>query len=77
MPRTISIRIKANKNGKRVAHYWGMARRWLPMSVEAADLALATGSYLGSKAVPAASTSDPLPAGYVHTSIDGDIWAPR
>lgn len=47
MTKTITIRIKANKNGKRIAHYWGAARRWLPISVDAADLALATGVLFG------------------------------
>jgi hypothetical protein len=45
----ISIRIRVNKNGHRIAHYWGLARRWLPMSVSAAELALATGTYKGQK----------------------------
>ena len=43
----ITIRIKANKSGKPVAHYWGMARRWLPISVAAAELAIATGKLFG------------------------------
>jgi hypothetical protein len=33
MTYTTTIRIKANKRGKLVAHYWGRARRWLPLSV--------------------------------------------
>jgi len=49
--RTITIRITTNKNGKTMAHYWGLARRWLPMSVDAAELALATGTYYGCDAV--------------------------
>jgi hypothetical protein len=43
----ITIRIRTNKNGRRMAHYWGLARRWLPMPVAAAELALATGTYKG------------------------------
>lgn len=48
---TTTIRIKTDKRGKRIAHYWGRARRWLPLSVEAAELALATGSIFGGPAV--------------------------
>ena len=43
----IQIRIRSNKNGKRIAHYYGEARRWLPLSVDAAEVALATGNYYG------------------------------
>jgi hypothetical protein len=75
MKKTITIRIKANKNGKPVAHYWGLARRWLPISVDKAELALATGTLFGCPAVANETTSDPLPAGYVQTSIDGDVWS--
>jgi hypothetical protein len=50
---TITIRIKADKNGKRIAHYWGQARRWLPLSIDAADIALATGTIFGRPAVSA------------------------
>ena len=67
--RKITIRFTTDKNGKRRAHYWGMARRWLPISVDAAELKLAT-----AEAVPQVTTSDPLPIGYVHTSVDGDIF---
>jgi len=74
MTKTITIRIRANKSGKPVAHYWGAAKRWLPLSVAAAELALATGTIYGAKAVRVESTADPLPVGYVHTSIDGNIW---
>lgn len=51
MNRTITIRITSDKNGKPVAHYWGAARRWLPVSVDAAQVALATGQFKGAKAV--------------------------
>lgn len=74
MARTITIRIKANKNGKRVAHYWGAARRWLPISVDAAEMALATGMLNACRAVRVESTADPLPANYRYTSVDGDIF---
>ena len=49
----ITVRISTNKNGKRIAHYWGMARRWLPLSVEAAELALATGTLFSRPVVAA------------------------
>jgi hypothetical protein len=61
-------RFSADKNGKRRAHYWGLARRWLPIGIDAAELKLATG-----EAVPVQTTSDPLPPGYVHTSHEGDV----
>lgn len=51
--RTITIRIKTNKNGKQIAHYWGLAGRWLPISIEKAELALATEKLFGCKAVAA------------------------
>ena len=51
MTKTITIRIKPNKAGKPVAHYWGTAKRWLPLSVDAAEAALATGQIFGAKAV--------------------------
>ena len=41
--RKIIIRFTVDKNGKRRAHYWGLARRWLPISIDAAELKLATG----------------------------------
>ena len=72
---TITIRIKANKNGKSIAHYWGRAHRWLPISVNEAEVALATGTLFDKPAIRVETTSDPLPVGYVHTSIDGDIFA--
>lgn len=37
----ITIRIRADKNGQRRAHYWGMARRWLPLPLADAELFLA------------------------------------
>jgi hypothetical protein len=41
--RTVTIRFSVDKNGKRRAHYWGLARRWLPISIDAAEIKLATG----------------------------------
>ncbi|WP_156436067.1 hypothetical protein [Bradyrhizobium pachyrhizi] len=46
--RPIKIRFSTDKNGKRRAHYWGLALRWLPISIAAAEFKLATG-----EAVPA------------------------
>lgn len=40
---TVTIRFSIDKNGKRRAHYWGLARRWLPISIDAAELKIATG----------------------------------
>lgn len=73
--RTITIWVKTSSKGRPIAHYWGAARRWLPVSVAEAELAISTGTYRGCKAVKLGTTSDPLPAGYVHTSVDGDIWS--
>jgi len=41
--RKITIRFSADKNGKRRAHYWGLAHRWLPISIASAELKLSTG----------------------------------
>lgn len=39
----ITVRIKTNKNGRRIAHYWGyMGRRWLPMKIAEAEMLIAT-----------------------------------
>lgn len=38
----VTIRFSTDRNGKRRAHYWGLARRWLPISVDEAELKLAT-----------------------------------
>ncbi len=51
MTYTTTIRIKTDKRGKKIAHYWGRARRWLPLSVEAAELAIATGRIFSGPAV--------------------------
>ena len=49
--RLIEIRIRADKNGKPRAHYWTTrANRWLPLSVAAAELALASGELHGCRA---------------------------
>jgi hypothetical protein len=66
--RTVTIRFTTDKTGKRRAYYWGLAHRWLPISIAEAELKLATG-----EAIRQPTTSDPLPANYVHTSVDGDI----
>lgn len=39
----ITIRIRTNKAGRRVAHYWGRARRWLPIGLAQAELMVASG----------------------------------
>lgn len=41
--RAITIRFSVDKNGRRRAHYWGLARRWLPISNDEAELKLSTG----------------------------------
>jgi hypothetical protein len=51
MQRIITIRFSTNRRGKRVAHYWGTARRWLPIGLEAARVAVATGALWGSTVV--------------------------
>lgn len=48
--RTITIRFSVDKNGKRRAHYWGLARRWLPISIGAAEIKLATGDAIRQEA---------------------------
>jgi hypothetical protein len=40
---TTTIRFTIDKNGRRRAHYWSLARRWLPISVEVAEFKVATG----------------------------------
>jgi hypothetical protein len=41
--RQITIRFTTDKNGKPRAHYWGLARRWLPIGIDEAKLKIATG----------------------------------
>jgi hypothetical protein len=41
--RQITIRFTTDKKGKPRAHYWGLARRWLPIGIEAAKLKIAMG----------------------------------
>jgi len=45
----ITIRFSTNKNGKRIAHYYSQRSgfRLFPISVKAAELALATGTLFG------------------------------
>jgi hypothetical protein len=45
----ITIRVRTDKRGRRIAHYWGLARRWLPMPLAEAEIALATGTWRGRK----------------------------
>ena len=70
--RLINIRFTTDKNGKRRAHYWGLAKRWLPISIAEAELRLATG-----RARMNTTTADLLPVGYRQTSIEGDVWSVR
>ena len=41
--RTVTIRFSTDKNGRPMAHYWGLACRWLPISLDKAELWIATG----------------------------------
>ncbi len=38
----ITVRIKSDKNGRPMAHFWGMARRWIKMNMEEARMLIAT-----------------------------------
>lgn len=49
MTRKPTIRFSTDKNGRRRAHYWGLASRWLPIAVDAAELKLATGEAVHQK----------------------------
>lgn len=40
----IIIRFSTDKNGKPKVHYWGLAKRWLPISRTEAEFRLATGT---------------------------------
>jgi hypothetical protein len=40
---TVSVKFSTDKAGRPRAHYWGLARRWLPISVDKAQLWIATG----------------------------------
>ena len=40
----ITVRIKADKNGRPMAHYWGLARRWIKMNLAEAELLISTGT---------------------------------
>jgi len=72
--RNVSIKFTTTKNGQKRAFYYASypVSRWLPISVADAEYKLATGA-----AVMIASTADPLPLNYQHTSIDGDVWSVR
>lgn len=69
---TTTIRFSVDKNGRRRAHYWGEARRWLPISVDAAELKLATGA-----AVAQETTATAADKPFIYTSVDGDIFDRR
>lgn len=49
---TITIRLSEDKNSKPIAHYWGLARRWIPLEREKAELAISTGTLFGVTALP-------------------------
>jgi len=68
--RTITIRFSVDKNGKRRAHYWGLARRWLPISIDAAELKLATG-----EAIPNETTATAADKPFIYTSREGDVFS--
>ena len=70
--RKITIRFSVDKNGKRRAHYWGLARRWLPISIDKAEFKLATG-----EAVPNETTATAANKPFEYTSVDGDIFQHR
>ena len=38
----ITVRIKTDKNGHPMAHYWGIAKRWIKMNLDEARLLIAT-----------------------------------
>ncbi len=40
----VIIKFTADKNGRRRAHYWGLAKRWLPISIDTAELKIAAGA---------------------------------
>ena len=40
---TVFIKFSTDKAGRPRAYYWGLARRWLPISVDKAQLWIATG----------------------------------
>jgi hypothetical protein len=39
---TVTIRFSTDKRGRPRAHYWGLARRWLPIGIDEAEIRLAT-----------------------------------
>jgi hypothetical protein len=43
MTSTVSIKFSTDKAGRPRAHYWGLARRWLPISIAKAEFWIATG----------------------------------
>lgn len=69
---TTTIRFSVDKNGKRRAHYWGLARRWLPISVDVAELKVATG-----EAILQETTATAAQKPFIYTSVDGNIFDHR
>ena len=39
----VTIRYSTDKNGRQIAHYWGLAMRWLPISLDKAAIWISTG----------------------------------
>ena len=52
MKRTVTIRFTTDKRGRKIAHYWGLARRWLPIALDKAELWLATGKAITQDDIP-------------------------
>ena len=50
---TIKIRITTTISGRRIAHYFGTAVRWLPLPLETAEAAIKNGTIFGKPAVEA------------------------
>lgn len=68
--RPVSIRFSTDKAGRPRAHYWGLARRWLPISVDAAKLKLSTG-----EAVMIETTATVADKPFTYTSHEGDVFS--
>ena len=47
----IKIKIDTTVSGKRIAHYFGTAMRWLALPVETAEAAIKAGSLYGKPVV--------------------------
>jgi hypothetical protein len=46
----LQIRITTNKNGKRIAYYYGTGLRLHPISIVEAEIAIKTGTLFGKRA---------------------------